>query len=402
MARKSDTAASQPAPSTDVYTMAEAAALKGVSYHTVSRAVRRGKLPATRLGRMALISADELRAWRPMRERAPRKYRRREPNPGAAPAMVDLASAERVALAGRLSTLYEMLHSSAAELPLSEFLSLLADRLAAALGLRRAAVWALLPNNRAERLAAFGPPLSMFANQVPLSAAGELRDVLEGSSVGVVEDVAALMAERADELIGVGQLFVAPLRVGSRQFGFIVGDNNGEPFALTPEQTVLAQGLANQAALAIERSRLLTEERRRSEQLAAIIDHVGEAVFASDAEGNLVLVNAAARELLGLGDAEASPEPALTAAANKARRREFDGSDLPDAETPIRRAIRGETVRDREYVLIRPDGREVPVRTNARPITTADGQVIGAVAITQVLGGVEARVADGEPVAARN
>jgi hypothetical protein len=30
----------------DVYTMAEAARLKGVSYHTVSRAVRRGVLSA--------------------------------------------------------------------------------------------------------------------------------------------------------------------------------------------------------------------------------------------------------------------------------------------------------------------------------------------------------------------
>ena len=45
----------------DVYTMAEAARLKGVSYHTVSRAVRRGKLPATRLGRMALITSEDLR-----------------------------------------------------------------------------------------------------------------------------------------------------------------------------------------------------------------------------------------------------------------------------------------------------------------------------------------------------
>ena len=63
----------------DVYTMAEAARLKGVSYHTVSRAVRRGKLPATRLGRMALITSEDLREWHPMRERAPRKYRRREP-----------------------------------------------------------------------------------------------------------------------------------------------------------------------------------------------------------------------------------------------------------------------------------------------------------------------------------
>ncbi|HEU0116071.1 MAG TPA: helix-turn-helix domain-containing protein, partial [Thermomicrobiales bacterium] len=108
--------------SPDVYTMAEAARLKGVSYHTVSRAVRRGKLPAQRLGRMALISADDLRDWRPMRERAPRKYRRREPDPTATPALLDLASGERVSLAQRLSTLYELIHGGAGQLPLPEFL----------------------------------------------------------------------------------------------------------------------------------------------------------------------------------------------------------------------------------------------------------------------------------------
>jgi excisionase family DNA binding protein len=56
----------------DRYTMTEAAQIKGVSYHTVSRAVRSGKLPAQRLGRMALIAAADLQAWRPMHERAPR------------------------------------------------------------------------------------------------------------------------------------------------------------------------------------------------------------------------------------------------------------------------------------------------------------------------------------------
>lgn len=57
----------------DRVTMVEAARLKGVSYHTVSRAVRKGRLPVERLGRMALISARDLHAWRPVKERVPRK-----------------------------------------------------------------------------------------------------------------------------------------------------------------------------------------------------------------------------------------------------------------------------------------------------------------------------------------
>ena len=40
----------------EVYTMGEAARLKGVSYHTVSRAVRRGVLQAQRIGKMVFIT----------------------------------------------------------------------------------------------------------------------------------------------------------------------------------------------------------------------------------------------------------------------------------------------------------------------------------------------------------
>jgi len=83
----------------DRYTMAEAAKLKGVSYHTVSRAVRKGRLPVLRLGRMALISADDLRAWRPMRERAPRRYRGQQVAQEASPIFLDTALGKLQALA---------------------------------------------------------------------------------------------------------------------------------------------------------------------------------------------------------------------------------------------------------------------------------------------------------------
>jgi excisionase family DNA binding protein len=70
------------------YTMAEAAEVKGCSYYTVSRAVRRGTLDVHRIGRMALIAGSTLDAWRPMKERAPRKYGRREPNHNVSPTLV--------------------------------------------------------------------------------------------------------------------------------------------------------------------------------------------------------------------------------------------------------------------------------------------------------------------------
>ncbi len=68
-----------------VYTKAEAARLKGVSYQTVSRAVRTGELHCTRTGRQILIPADGLEAWRPMVERRPRRYPERWPDRSVAP-----------------------------------------------------------------------------------------------------------------------------------------------------------------------------------------------------------------------------------------------------------------------------------------------------------------------------
>lgn len=70
------------------YTMVDAAQFKGASYHTVSRAVRRGRLAVTRIGRQALIARADLEAWRPMVERAPRKYRQRAPDPDVTPLLV--------------------------------------------------------------------------------------------------------------------------------------------------------------------------------------------------------------------------------------------------------------------------------------------------------------------------
>ncbi len=71
-----------------VYTLAEAARFKGVSYHTASRAIRTGKLPSTRLGRQALIRESDLAAWEPMVERRPKKYAARIPDPGVRPAAI--------------------------------------------------------------------------------------------------------------------------------------------------------------------------------------------------------------------------------------------------------------------------------------------------------------------------
>ncbi|MGH2615774.1 MAG: GAF domain-containing protein [Thermomicrobiales bacterium] len=238
----------------DVYTMAEAARLKGVSYHTVSRAVRRGKLPATRLGRMALITSEDLREWRPMRERAPRKYRRREPNPEATPALLDLASAERVELASRLASMYEALYAAATGMPRGEFFGLLADRLAGTLGLRRVAIRLVDESGRRTmRVATYGPPLTNLPDETAIEDSPLTLDVSRPAKA-VVEDLTN-RAIPEGATINVTSLLLAPIRIGDQFVGVIAADKNGEPFRLNQGELDLAQAMANVAALALERAR---------------------------------------------------------------------------------------------------------------------------------------------------
>jgi excisionase family DNA binding protein len=104
-----------------LYTMRQAAQWKGVSYHTVSRAVRLGILPHRRLGRQVLIAAADLTAWQPMYSRAPRKYRR-VPDPAAT--AVPTALLERADLDQRVAALTGAARAVVGKLALGELRAL--------------------------------------------------------------------------------------------------------------------------------------------------------------------------------------------------------------------------------------------------------------------------------------
>lgn len=241
----------EAAASEDVYTLAEAARLKGVSYHTVSRAVRSGKLAHRRLGRMAFVAAGDLAAWRPMVQRAPKKYRRRSPEPGSMPALIDLASGDRVALAQRFAILTEAIHLAAMDRPLAEFLLVMCERLSESLGLHRVTMFGVdRERGVVRRLAAVGGPMSDLPPEVPLASVPAFVAFLAQGESTVRE--AGAFGPPPAALHGVTDLFVAPLRIGDRVLGTVQGDRGGTPFALDAEQLAFAQAVANQAAVALE------------------------------------------------------------------------------------------------------------------------------------------------------
>ena len=254
------------------YTMNEVARLKGVSYHTVSRAVRQGKPPATRMGRMALIDANDLPTWTPMRERAPHKYTRREPDPTTTPAVIDLASGERLEFARRLSSLYEVIHSSAMQQSLGDFAQVLAETFARAMEFSRVAIWIVSQDRTTIRRTAsvgewYSPGKAAVPDEVPWVE--EWDAITPEPTLFDRPKIAGL--PNLKNLDKVSKLFTTPLRVGDKLIGFITADRGGAPLAFTESWRQIAQGFATQAALAIDLNMTRQAEAEQRAQLETTV-----------------------------------------------------------------------------------------------------------------------------------
>ena len=105
---------------TQLYTMAQVARRKGVSYQSVYKAVRDGKLPTQRLGRQRLVTGHHLDAWQPMRQRTPHKYRRREPDLTVIGASLDQASLDRATLEAEVAELATAMARGTGELSIEQ------------------------------------------------------------------------------------------------------------------------------------------------------------------------------------------------------------------------------------------------------------------------------------------
>ncbi len=247
---------SRPIPEVGgVYSMIEAARLKGVSYRTVARAVRRGVLPAQRLGRMMMIAADDLDSWQPMVQRAPHKYQHRRPDPAARPALVDRDPGERIDLARRLILFSETVHAAALSLPSPAFLTLLSEQLCYVLGLTRVTVWTVDGDRRLMiRRASAGVSLEREPDHLPLASVPDFAEYLAHGTVMAADTAmfgAPLVSGRDPST-----LVMAPLRLGGRSLGVLVGDSARDSLVLTSDHQDLVWGIAHQTAVALELARL--------------------------------------------------------------------------------------------------------------------------------------------------
>lgn len=366
-------------------TMSEAARLKGVSYHTVSRAVRRGRLPVIRLGRMALINADDLEAWEPMRERAPRKYRRTPVPADQAASPVSLVSADRVELAHQLASLYDVIHSASTGGSMAHLAQVAVERIAETFGLTRMTMWRLDPESgMGERLAIHREAMSNLPQWVSLEDAPFLMGLTANPHCRVLSSREEIeeYAHATRYILPEEPILVVPLVRSGRPVGLMFGDREGRPIDFTPDQLVLADMIANQMGMAIENSAVRDLERQRRMQLEAILGELSSAVSAFDAEGRLTLANAAERQLFDLTEDEARLGQPMEVYLGHKRLESMEGVPYGPDDHAVLKAFQGHPIRDLQRVVVRKDGTHRYVRTNARPIL-ADGKVVGAVTVSE-------------------
>jgi len=154
---------------------------------------------------------------------------------------------------------------------------------------------------------------------------------------------------------------------------------SGMVMARSERTRVLARTLAERQRQEEERRRLLTQVRRRSAELQAIIESMVEAVIVLDSEGTVTLANRAALALFGIS---ARAGYRLDTAYRELNPKELEGQELAFNALPLSRALRGEQVDDTDIVITLPplDRRHV-LRVNAAPIRDESGHVVAAVAV---------------------
>jgi PAS domain S-box-containing protein len=153
-----------------------------------------------------------------------------------------------------------------------------------------------------------------------------------------------------------------PLLRGNESIGtFALARERVESFS--DREVDLVRGFADQAAIAIENVRLLSELRGRESELRVTFDNMGDGVVMFNAEARLTAWNRNFQELLDLPDAFLVQRPTY---ADYFRYLAARGEYPADLEAELSRTI-DDISREQRLERTRPDGRVIEVRRNPVP-----------------------------------
>jgi excisionase family DNA binding protein len=366
----------------DRYTMTEAARIKGVSYHTVSRAVRSGKLPAQRLGRMALITAADLQGWRPMRERAPRKYRRPDPDTRGVPPVPALAGTTVVnaSYANRLMVAMEQLTEVASAESLSGFGDWVAQWLATSLDRGAAVIWRIEHGEAAARLeGAYGVERASVPTILRDEPFDGLRELSEHQAVAALDRQALGRLGATSWLPEAARATFVPMRAGNDCAGCALVFGTPRDAVLTEDDQAFALRLGSQAAFAMRHIALRQANRMQFLSTTSVFDDLPLQLLATDRQGTVVYANRGFTAFWGDEVRSRSIGRHYTRFVREFRRETLDGVEVRIEDHPLTRALRGDAVAESRYLLPDTGDRPRVFVLSAWPTVDEHGEQSGAV-----------------------
>ncbi len=240
---------------------------------------------------------------------------------------------------------------------------------------------------------------AVFAYNDLLSTIFDTSDLLKGLQVAVIQDgqqiyasphAANNPAQQAQETVPIADR-AWQLKVGAASnFGLSESQERlprtllvfGQLVALFVAVIFIMQLRGRRQALALAES--ITEDLQYERNLAVANDHkssailasIGDAVFVVDAKQRITLFNPAAEKVSGY-----TKEEALGKVYDEILKFEVEKDGKPNTRF-IRQALAGHvTSMANHTVLVRKDGKRVPVADSAAPIHDVHGKVVGAIVV---------------------
>ncbi|MFP4395498.1 MAG: ATP-binding protein [Anaerolineales bacterium] len=182
------------------------------------------------------------------------------------------------------------------------------------------------------------------------------------------------------ELRGTGPTLIQPLTHQERTMGLLVACNDSSNAAFTPAQQQLAISIAVQIAGAVENSRLYSALEAKAQELSdmlkireaelrredAILESMAEGILVIDARGEIILMNQATEEILGVG------------------RHVLIGKNVQDLGEQLTSELELHTLIDLQEPLETTfdiDARKI--RSHSAPVMLSHGERLGVVSILQ-------------------
>lgn len=145
----------------------------------------------------------------------------------------------------------------------------------------------------------------------------------------------------------------------------------------------IARDVTERALMVQQLEELTHEAQTRAGRLEAIIESMTEGVMVYDRDGNILQMNAAAQQLLGIDDIEEYLSKSLLERAALFQTYDAQGGVILPEDNSIISTLRNGVATSHEVWLTLPDGRTRILRNSISPIHTDQDDVDGAVIVSQ-------------------